>query len=146
MPLQSARKPTAQVMSYIGREVDWTDFGIGAALPFGSLPGGATPNSVSVLIDPGWTWTAGTYFAIYVGTKAKSNRWFDGQYRAGIDVGRVDRAVNADQARPLDQDTECFVSVVPQWGVTAKPRSGHAICWLSYLPQALLRDHSAPWD
>lgn len=140
---QSARKPTAQVMSYIGREIDWTDARQGDPWPFGCLPAFSTPNALSVLISQGFAYDVGLDYIVRIGTAADPIRWFE-QGFSGSGAARIDITINADKARPMARDFESYVSVTP---VTpgAKPIAGHAVVWMSYLPQPLLRDQTAKW-
>jgi hypothetical protein len=139
-----ARKPNSQVLAYIGREIDWTDAGFTTPWLFGCIPGGSTPNAVSVLITDGFTWTlSNTGYQVQIGTAADLTRW-GVQGFSGAAPARVDSAVNADKARPMSKDSEAFIQIVPD-APLARPTKGHAIVWLSFLPHPLTRDAFAPW-
>lgn len=133
---QPARKPLSQCVAYIGREIDFTDGGYPGPWAFGCLPGGCTPNAVSCLISNGFVFDVGTDYSLAVGTKILPARWFE-QGFSGSGASRVDRSINADVARPMALDAECFVQLIPPVGAT-KLLAGHAVLWLSYLAQPLL--------
>src|SRR4051812_35176111 len=106
---QPARKPTAQVVAYIGREINFTDSGFGTLWAFGCIPGGCTPDEVHCLISDGFAWSAGTDYTVTIGTAAEANRWFE-QGFSGASAARIDRSINADKARPMGRDSEAFIS------------------------------------
>jgi hypothetical protein len=143
---QTARKPTQQVLAYIGREIDCMDRGFPGPFPFGCLPGGCTPNALSVLVSTGFVWSpASPGFVIRMGTAANPIRWLEQGFSSGPDASRVDITIRADVARPMRNDAECFVQVAPDTP-GALPTLGHVVVWMSYLPQPLLRDQYAPWS
>jgi len=140
-----ARKPPIQVMCYIGREVDALDAGINRTpLNMSALPAGASPNTISCLLTQGWETTGGEGVHVQIGTLAEPTKFWDSNFPVGPDPARIDTGVDPTVCRPLDADTEVFVTLIPDLP-NSVITAGHMILWLSFLPHPLMRDVFAPW-
>ena len=138
-----ARKPTLQVMAYIGREVDALDAGFNAPMPFGCMPAGASPSMVTVQFTTPVVTASGNPFTLSIGTKNDPQRWYSDTIMSGAQ-DRIDVPIDQTKTRPMSKDSECFIEIDTPSG--RPPLEGHLIAYLTFIPLPLMRDATSPWS
>ena len=138
-----ARKPTLQLMAYVGREIDALDAGWNAPMAFGCMPGGASPSTVTVQFTDPVVTSSGNPFTLSIGTKNDPARWYSDTIMSGAQ-DRIDVPIDQTKTRPMSKDSECFITLTTPSG--RNPISGHIVAYLTFIPLPLMRDVYSPWS